>query len=119
MVRGTGAIRQLPAHIQGDGMKWFDKGFLYCLLAMLCVAAGTVRAQESLQLTATSSEHTLAAHTRYYHDPAGKDHLASARQHLVGGKFQPLPDGNTSFGYQDGAYWFHVNVLNVSSADRK
>ena len=100
-------------------MKWFDKGFLYCLLAMLCVAAGTVRAQESLQLTVASSEHTLAAHTRYYHDPAGKDDLASARQHLVNGKFQPLPDGNTSFGFQDGAYWFHVDLLNVSSADRK
>ena len=100
-------------------MKWFRGGFLLCLLAVLGMACARVQAQEPLRLDASSSQQALATQTVYYHDLTGGDDLATARQHLAQGKFQPLPDGNTSFGFQHGAYWFQVNLLNTGSADQK
>ena len=100
-------------------MKWFRGWLLQCLLAVLGTVATCAHAQAPLQLDASVSQQALASHTRYYHDLAGRDDLAAARKQLEAGKFQPLPDGNTSFGFQDGAYWFQVNLLNKDNPDRK
>ena len=100
-------------------MKWFGGRFLQCMLALLGVAGPCAHAQAPLQLDASATQLALAAHTRYYHDPTGNDDLAAARRHLASGKFQALPGGNTSFGFQDGAYWFQVELLNTGSPELK
>ena len=100
-------------------MKRFEGWFLQCLLAVLGTVATCAHAQAPLLLDASVSQQALASHTRYYHDLAGNDDLPAVRNHLEAGKFQPLPDGNTSFGFQDGAYWFQINLLNTGNPDRK
>ena len=110
---------QAWAYIQGDGMKWMQHWFLYGVIAVLGLAGSCAHAQAPLRLDAATTQLDLAPHTRYYHDVGGKDDLATARQHLADGRFQPIPDGNPSFGFQDGAYWFQMDLLNAGNPDRK
>ena len=66
----------------------------------------------------TVYEHPLSPYARYYHDEAGTDSLADAAHKLARHAFVPLPDANAAFGFQTGAYWFHVRLLNRSSSTR-
>ncbi|HUH91256.1 MAG TPA: diguanylate cyclase [Lysobacter sp.] len=65
-----------------------------------------------LELDAQISRLELTPHIGYYHDAAGRDDLPEAMAMLRAGRFAPLPDGNTAFGFQPGAYWFHARVIN-------
>ena len=92
---------------------------IFWLLALLAVATFGAWAQPPLELTAASPQQSLALHTDYYHDTSGTDDVAAARRHVATGRFQPLPDGNSSFGFQNGAFWFHAKVLNLNSPEEK
>ncbi|HYM86340.1 MAG TPA: 7TM-DISM domain-containing protein, partial [Pseudoxanthomonas sp.] len=76
-------------------------------------------AQAPLEITAASSQMSLAPHTSYYHDTSGQEDLATVTRKLPAQAFQPLPGQNASFGFQDGAFWFHARVLNRDNADDK
>ena len=88
-------------------------GWLVMLASLGCDAY----AQAPLEVTAASSQHSLAPHTGYYHDLAGKDDLAASTRKLSAGAFKPLPGQSASFGFQDGAFWFHAQVVNRDSPD--
>ena len=88
-------------------------GWLVILASLGCDAY----AQAPLEVTAASSQHSLAPHTGYYHDLAGKDDLAASTRKLSAGAFKPLPGQSASFGFQDGAFWFHAQVVNRDSPD--
>jgi len=87
------------------------------LLTLATVAGASSLAQAPLELTASSGEASLAAHTAYYHDKAGDDDLGAVTAHLENGRFQPLANDSTSFGFQDGAFWFHISLLNADSPE--
>ncbi|MEH6422251.1 sensor domain-containing diguanylate cyclase [Pseudomonas sp. CGJS7] len=86
------------------------------LLAALCLIAAcwtqAAAAQSVLDLNRSTREVALAPFTAYYHDRDGSLDLTGARTLLAQNKFKPLPDNNSSFGFQPGAYWFHVAALN-------
>ena len=88
-------------------------------LAFLALLAANAFARTPVQLTAATSQVPLAPYTRFFHDETGKDDLTAARARLAAGGFQPIPGDNPSFGFQDGAYWFHVQVGNQGSAEDK
>jgi diguanylate cyclase (GGDEF)-like protein len=93
---------------------------LLSAMFVLCTLAATgprARAQSPLELTAQATELSLAPHTRYYHDPAGGDDLAAAQRWLANGRFEPLEMGNTSFGFKQGAFWFHADLVNRDSPE--
>jgi hypothetical protein len=93
-------------------MAWrrLASSWLGILLLLACGGAGAVTAP--LRLDATVSQVSLSPHVSYYHDRSGNEDVGVADQRLQQGKFQPLPAGNPSFGFQGGAYWFHVRVIN-------
>ena len=77
----------------------------------------SAHAQAPLEITAATSQHPLAPHTSYYHDASGTDDLADSKRQLAAGTFKPLPGQSASFGFQDGAFWFHAQVVNRDNAD--
>jgi len=98
---------------------------LVLLLALVCgwtharpalpaaaAAAAADAMPPALELTAENSRLALNPYVAYYHDIAGNDGLAEARAHLRQGDFRALPAGNAAFGFQPGAYWFHVRLVN-------
>ncbi|MEO6226572.1 MAG: diguanylate cyclase [Thermomonas sp.] len=82
-------------------------------MTMLWLAtSGIVHAGEPLALDATQSAVPLSPRITYRHDPLASDGASEAFQRASEGQYAPLPDGNPSLGFQDGAYWFHLTVVN-------
>lgn len=79
---------------------------------LLLVACNGVQAANVLRLDGAVPQVSLAPHMSYYHDASGSEDLDIARQRLQQGRFQPLPAGSPSFGFQRGAFWFHARVVN-------
>lgn len=86
------------------------------LLLLLCLLLSgwgpPAAAQRALDLDARSGAVALAPFTAYHHDSDGRLDLAGARRQLGEGGFRALPGGNSSFGFQRGAYWFHIAARN-------
>ncbi len=83
----------------------------FAALAMLVAGAATA-AIEPVLLLPGDAETPLAANTRFATD-AGANATAEDEFGLIDSDaFQPLPRGNATFGFVDGAYWFHVRLLN-------
>ncbi len=102
-------------------MLFWRNGVIRVLLlaAMVLLAAATAAATEAVQIDAATQHLSLAPHTTYHHDLSGNDDLAAATRRLGEGAFKPLPGGNASFGFQDGAYWFHATLRNSGNIEDK
>jgi two-component system, sensor histidine kinase LadS len=48
----------------------------------------------------------------YLHDKNAADTPEEAWRKIAAGAFQPVPKDKTAFGFQQGAYWFHGEVIN-------
>lgn len=110
-------------------MRW-RRVSLFCLaLACLVLAAvatprasaleTTAPATATLVLTADSAEIALGPYVAYHHDSSGELSLEQARGQLQQGRFAPLPGGHAAFGFQTGAYWFHVRLLNLNPQEQR
>jgi len=93
-------------------------GRLLVLLVLLCHWPAA-QAQSELELTAGVTETSLAEYTRYRRDDNASDDTASAFRRLVAGEFAPLPNGKHEFGFQEGAYWFHVGIVNRNAREQR
>lgn len=92
-------------------MAWrlFASFWLGILLVLACDGA---HADTPLRLDSTISQVSLSPHVSYYHDASGNEGIDTVHQRLRQERFQPLPAGNPSFGFQGGAYWFHARIVN-------
>ena len=54
----------------------------------------------------------LSPRIRYRHDLQASDGASQAFQRAREGQFTELPNGNPAFGFQQGAYWFYLPVVN-------
>ena len=81
-------------------------------LALALPATAAPAAPEPLRLEAEQGQWPLGTHTRYLHDGDGRMTPAQAWRQLDAARFEPLPDAGAAFGFQQGAYWFHVPVVN-------
>ena len=89
------------------------------LLVLLALLAAEAFAGTPLRMTASTSQALLAPHASFLHDETGKEDFAAARARLAAGDFKPIPGNNPTFGFQDGAYWFHVQVSNQGNPEDK
>ena len=80
-------------------------------LLLLLANVGTA-AMEPVTLRASQDVDGLAPFTRYSVDPGLKASAEDEFSRLDSDAFQPLPHGNATFGFVDGAYWFHVRLRN-------
>lgn len=100
------AVPSRPASPQRRWAGWV----LLCLLAAALLAPAS--AHTVLNLERSTREVELAPFTAYYHDTGGRLDLDGARRALAEKRYRPLPNGNGSFGFQPGAYWFHIAAVN-------
>lgn len=99
-------------HGGGMGFRWSRwPGRLAILLILLCHWPWA-RAEAVLHLSSDMAETSLADYTYYRHDTNASDDTASAFRRLAAGEFVPLPGGKHEFGFQQGAYWFHIGIVN-------
>ena len=85
-----------------------------CLGWLLMLAAVPAHADQTVVLTDGTPSVPLSPYVVYYHDVAAKDSLQVAAHRLAENQFTRLPDDSAAFGFQKGAYWFHVRLLNRS-----
>ncbi|MHB8912980.1 MAG: 7TMR-DISM family protein, partial [Lysobacter sp.] len=89
----------------------------FWLGTLLLLACNGARADTPLRLDGTVSQVSLSPHVSYFHDVSGTGDVDVAYQRLQRRQFQPLPAGNPSFGFQGGAYWFHVRLINHDGSE--
>ena len=101
-------------------MRCWRNRLIRVFLVLMALTATDAFARAPLEITADSTQLSLAPHTSFYHDEKGGDDLAAANNHLRQGAFKPLPGGDgTTFGFQDGAHWFHAVVANRDNPEDK
>ncbi|MCY7354989.1 MAG: sensor domain-containing diguanylate cyclase [Lysobacter sp.] len=92
------------------------------LLAMAMMAFAAVAAPSTLPplvLQGAESSLQLSPHITYLHDLGGRMDLAAVRAEGGQARFQPLPQGSATFGFQDGAYWFRTRITNRQHPDTR
>jgi len=84
------------------------------LLAMVaCLWLALPAAATPLRLAAGESSFPLSGALHYWHDVGAEATPEQAFARAQAGGFAPLPGGNPAFGFQTGAYWFHVPLENL------
>ena len=88
-------------------------------LALWCAGVGVAAAATvaPLVLDAETSSIPLSPRIVYRHDAGAADGATVAFRRAEAGEFQPLPDGTPTFGFQDGAYWFYLPLVNRDAAE--
>ncbi len=97
---------------------WLRIGTLLLALALLPGAAwaGTVG---PARMTPATSHLPLAPYTTYFHDADGDARTDAMWAAQANGRFAPLPPGGAAFGFQPGAFWFHVRVVNGNAREQR
>lgn len=93
---------------------------LVCVVLALLLAIGWPLAHaQPLRLDVNRPVVNLSGHLTYLHEPeataSAATMLLAARQN----RFAPLPDGQATFGFGNGAYWFHTRLFNDSTRDER
>jgi two-component system, sensor histidine kinase LadS len=101
-----------------------DKHLKRCLLIiygiLLVLIALRVDASEAMaELDTGIDKVELSPYVTYYHDIDGKNDEINANDLAKQGKYLPLPKGNATFGFKEGAYWFHVKIANRSHTEQR
>lgn len=89
------------------------------LLLLCCLLPGLAVAAPILDLTAGQTRAPLAAVTTYAVDATGDSPASAMFAAADAGGFAPVPADNPTFGFVDGAYWFHARVANANHADTR
>ncbi len=79
---------------------------------LLLATSGSLHAGEPLVLDSNHSAVPLSTRITYRHDPLASDGAGEALQRAGAGQYAPLPNGNPTLGFQTGAFWFHLKVVN-------
>jgi diguanylate cyclase (GGDEF)-like protein len=90
-----------------------------CLGWLLLLAAVPVHANDSVALSDETPRVDLSSHVVYYHDVTAEDSLGVAAHKLANNGFARLPNDSAAFGFQNGAYWFHIRLLNHSQREQR
>ncbi|MFN3702159.1 7TM diverse intracellular signaling domain-containing protein [Thermomonas sp.] len=85
----------------------------WLLVAATCLCLALPAAATPLRLTPGDSSFPLAGAMAYWHDTNANATPEQAFARAQTGGFAPLPGGNPAFGFQTGAYWFHLSLENL------
>src|SRR5690606_8627036 len=78
----------------------------------LLLPAGACAAVEAIVLAPHQAQVALAPATRYMVDLAEQASAEKQFLRVDSDVFQPLLDADATFGFVDGAYWFHTRLVN-------
>jgi len=88
------------------------KLLLSTVLGLLLLAAGSAGARPAAELRPGQEALDLVPHLGYRQDTAGSAGADAMFALADAGGFAQVPDGGATFGFQDGAWWFHARVVN-------
>lgn len=88
-------------------------------LVLWCAGIGTAVATNPAPLVLEADHATVSLSPRiaYYHDIDAGDGASEAFRRAHAGGFTPLPGSTPTFGFQDGAYWFYLPLVNRDAAE--
>ncbi|MCD9029607.1 sensor domain-containing diguanylate cyclase [Luteimonas sp. BDR2-5] len=99
--------------------EWRKSSGLWRWLLLACLLCPALAAAQVVELAPGLDSQPLSPHIQYWHDTGAADTPADAWQRVDTHMFAPLPDGNATFGFQRGAFWFHVRVVNHNPAETR
>ena len=88
-------------------------------LAILLAGVAVARPATPHVLAPGESTIALGPHITYRHDALAADGATEAFARARAGVFAPIPGGNPTFGFQTGAYWFHLTVVNSHAEETR
>ena len=88
-------------------------------LAILLAGVAVARPATPHVLGPGESTIALGPHITYRHDALAADGATEAFARARAGAFAPIPGGNPTFGFQTGAYWFHLAVVNSHAEETR
>ena len=93
---------------------------MHVLLGLLlaCLWTGALQARE-VELPPGIEQISLVPHLDYRHDSESVDRMDDAFAHARDGRFEPVPGGNATFGFQRGAFWFHATIVNRNEDEQR
>lgn len=98
-------------------MEGFPMRLLLALL-LVCVCSAA-RADTVVELSPQSGHVNLTPHLTWQRDADASQSLDDAFEQLAQGRFAALPHGSAAFGFQTGAFWFHVTVVNRAPGEQR
>src|SRR5690606_34609991 len=93
--------------------------WLTALLFAATLPCAAHAAQPTLQLVPGHDNIQLSPYLTYRHDAGAVDAPEDAFRRAAMGDFTPLPGGQSEFGFQHGAYWFHATVRNENKDETR
>src|SRR5690606_29855761 len=93
--------------------------WLLVLLLAAALPCAAHAAQPVLQLDPAHANVQLNPYLTYRHDSGAVDGAADAFRRVAAGEFGPLPGGESEFGFQPGAFWFHASVVNRNDTETR
>ncbi len=82
-------------------------------------ASGAAWADDRILVGPGLSNLDLSPHVSFLVDPDGHADASAMFQAAAQGKFKPLPGGNATFGFGNGAYWFHATLYNQGNTEER
>jgi len=100
-------------------LRWIGNALRPLLFVLALLPAGTApaRTMEPHALEPGQSAIPLSPHVSYRHDSLAADGATEAFARAKAGEFTRIPDGNPTFGFQEGAFWFYLPVVNRHSEE--
>ena len=93
---------------------------LICVLLLAICGLGPARADVGRAvITPGLTDLALSPHVAYFIDPDGSADASSMFQAAGQNQFKPLPNGNATFGFRDGAFWFHTRLFNQGNSEER
>ena len=89
------------------------KRFPVWLCCWLLLAAGTASARPAAELSPAIESLDLSPYVGWHQDGDADATPVDMFQLAAADGFAPLPDDGATFGFQDGAWWFHARLLNL------
>ena len=94
-----------------------SKGILLGMLGWLLLWAGSVDARPVAGLPAGVEALELTPYLAHHQDADAEATPSEMFARAAEGAFAPMPADGPTFGFQDGAWWFHARLLNHDPAE--
>ena len=92
---------------------------LLIFFALMLPSAWAFSQSNVAVMEAGRSKTELSPYVKYFHDPASQMDKVQIFDLAKANKFKPLPNGNATFGFSKGTYWFHTYLFNQDSTEQR
>lgn len=92
---------------------------LLIFFALMLPSAWAYSQSNVAVMEAGRSKTELSPYVKYFHDADSQMDKVQIFDLAKANKFKPLPNGNATFGFSKGTYWFHTYLFNQDSTEQR